>query len=211
MNAPHPAPLPAAAGRPARPARAGTGRPGALASFVRFVVLGGTVGLAASAAVTALATLVPWALANAAVTVASTAAATELHARFTFAGTRSTWRQQMQSAGSAVAAYAVTSAAMAALHACVSAPGVLLAQGVYLSAAALAGLGRFLVLRLVVFAAGRTGPGPRRTPPPTTPPTPAAPAGPAGPAAPVTSAASAERPTTHVPRARRSRPGPPLP
>ncbi|MEU5115829.1 hypothetical protein AB0G64_30495 [Streptomyces longwoodensis] len=182
-----------------------------MASFVRFVVLGGTVGLAASAAVTALATLVPWALANAAVTVASTAAATELHARFTFAGTRSTWRQQMQSAGSAVAAYAVTSAAMAALHACVSAPGVLLAQGVYLSAAALAGLGRFLVLRLVVFAAGRTGPGPRRTPPPTTPPTPAAPAGPAGPAAPVTSAASAERPTTHVPRARRSRPGPPLP
>ncbi|MFF6828845.1 hypothetical protein [Streptomyces longwoodensis] len=204
MNAPHPAPLPAAAGRPARPARAGTGRPGAAASFVRFVVLGGTVGLAASAAVTALATLVPWALANAAVTVASTAAATELHARFTFAGTRSTWRQQMQSAGSAVAAYAVTSAAMAALHACVSAPGVLLAQGVYLSAAALAGLGRFLVLRLVVFAADRT-------PPPTTPPAPAAPAGPAGPAGPVTSAASAERPTTHVPRTRRSRPGPPLP
>ncbi|WUA76976.1 hypothetical protein OG387_36030 [Streptomyces longwoodensis] len=168
------------------------------------MVLGGTVGLAASAAVTALATLVPWALANAAVTVASTAAATELHARFTFAGTRSTWRQQMQSAGSAVAAYAVTSAAMAALHACVSAPGVLLAQGVYLSAAALAGLGRFLVLRLVVFAADRTGPGPRRTPPPT-------PAAPGEPAGPVTSAASAERPTTHVPRTRRSRPGPPLP
>lgn len=157
MNAPHPAPLPAA-GRPARPARAGTGRPGALTSFVRFVVLGGTVGLAASAAVTALATLVPWALANAAVTVASTVLATELHARFTFAGTRSTWRQQLQSAGSAVAAYAVTSAAMAALHSCVSAPGVLLAQGVYLSAAALAGLGRFLVLRLVVFAAARTAP-----------------------------------------------------
>ncbi|WP_437093596.1 hypothetical protein [Streptomyces longwoodensis] len=207
MNAPHPAPLPAAAGRPARPARAGTGRPGAAASFVRFVVLGGTVGLAASAAVTALATLVPWALANAAVTVASTAAATELHARFTFAGTRSTWRQQMQSAGSAVAAYAVTSAAMAALHACVSAPGVLLAQGVYLSAAALAGLGRFLVLRLVVFAADRTGPGPRRTPPPA----PAAPGEPAGPVTSAASAASAERPTTHVPRARRSRPGPPLP
>ncbi|MEU3548041.1 hypothetical protein ABZ735_14440 [Streptomyces longwoodensis] len=171
------------------------------------MVLGGTVGLAASAAVTALATLVPWALANAAVTVASTAAATELHARFTFAGTRSTWRQQMQSAGSAVAAYAVTSAAMAALHACVSAPGVLLAQGVYLSAAALAGLGRFLVLRLVVFAADRTGPGPRRTPPPA----PAAPGEPAGPVTSAASAASAERPTTHVPRARRSRPGPPLP
>ncbi|MFI1004956.1 hypothetical protein ACIP10_33735 [Streptomyces galbus] len=160
MNTPRPAPSPAAASRPARPARAGTGRPGALACFVRFVVLGGTVGLAASAAVTSLAALVPWALANAAVTVASTVLATELHARFTFAGARSTWRRQLQSAGSAVAAYTVTSAAVAALHACVNTPGVLLTQGVYLSAAALAGLGRFLVLRLVVFTTARTGPGP---------------------------------------------------
>ncbi|CAM5256504.1 hypothetical protein SAURM35S_05252 [Streptomyces aurantiogriseus] len=41
--------------------------PGPVASFVRFVVCGGGVGLLAGAAVPLLATLMPWALANAVV------------------------------------------------------------------------------------------------------------------------------------------------
>ncbi|MGA4844578.1 hypothetical protein [Streptomyces sp. G45] len=132
--------------------------PGAFVAFARFVLCGGGVGLASSFAVASLAAWTPWALANALVTVASTLLATELHARFTFgAGGRATWRQHAQSAGSAAAAYVVTCAAMALLHQCVAAPGAVLEQVVYLSASALAGVARFVVLRLVVFARGRSG------------------------------------------------------
>jgi hypothetical protein len=53
-------------------------------TFVRFVLLGGGVGLASSAAVPPTATLMPWVVANALITVASTVLGTELHARFTF-------------------------------------------------------------------------------------------------------------------------------
>ncbi|MGW2047716.1 hypothetical protein ACWCPF_21410 [Streptomyces sp. NPDC001858] len=131
--------------------------PGALAAFARFVVCGGGVGLASSFAVAALAAWIPWGLANALITVVSTLLATELHARFTFgAGGHATWRQHTQSAGSAVAAYAVTCAAMVALHQLVAAPGAVLEQIVYLSASALAGVARFAVLRLVVFARNRS-------------------------------------------------------
>ncbi|MEU5980251.1 hypothetical protein [Streptomyces sp. NPDC047315] len=133
--------------------------PGAVAAFARFVLCGGGVGLASSFAVTALASWMPWALGNALVTVASTLLATELHARFTFgAGGRATWRQHGQSAGSAAAAYAVTCLAMFLLQQLVSTPGALLEQVVYLSASALAGVGRFAVLRLVVFAQNRSLP-----------------------------------------------------
>ncbi|MEU5766522.1 GtrA family protein [Streptomyces asoensis] len=126
-------------------------------AFARFVLCGGGVGVAAGFAVTALASLVPWVLANALVTVVSTLLATELHARFTFgAGGRATWRQHTQSAGSAAAAYAVTCAAVLALHQLVAAPGAVLEQVVYLSASALAGVARFAVLRLVVFARDRS-------------------------------------------------------
>jgi putative flippase GtrA len=131
--------------------------PGAVAAFARFVLCGGGVGLASSFAVAALASCIPWALANAVVTVASTLLATELHARFTFgAGGRATWRQHVQSAGSATAAYAVTCVAMFCLQVLVAAPGAVLDQVVYLSASALAGIARFAVLRLVVFARGRS-------------------------------------------------------
>ncbi|PPS82722.1 hypothetical protein [Streptomyces sp. MH60] len=127
--------------------------PGALAAFARFVLCGGGLGLAASFAVAGLASWVPWALANALVTAASTLLGTELHARFTFgAGGRTTWRQHAQSAGSAGAAFAVTSVAMLALHQVVATPGAVLEQAVYLSASALTGVARFAVLRLVVFA-----------------------------------------------------------
>ncbi|MFI1650074.1 hypothetical protein ACH4XT_24440 [Streptomyces avidinii] len=130
--------------------------PGAFTAFARFVLCGGGVGLASSFAVAALASWVPWVLANALVTAVSTLLATELHARFTFgAGGRATWHQHVQSAGSAVAAYGVTCVAMLLLQQLVAAPGAVLTQVVYLSASALAGVARFAVLRLVVFARGR--------------------------------------------------------
>ncbi|MEU9372879.1 GtrA family protein [Streptomyces sp. NPDC048255] len=131
--------------------------PGAVTAFARFVLCGGGVGLASSFGVVALASWIPWVLANALITVVSTLLATELHARFTFgAGGRATWRQHAQSAGSAAAAYAVTCLAMLVLHQLVAAPGAVLEQVVYLSASALAGAARFAVLRLVVFARNRS-------------------------------------------------------
>ncbi|MFI8877053.1 hypothetical protein [Streptomyces sp. NPDC055243] len=131
--------------------------PGAFTAFARFVLCGGGVGLASSFAVAALASWIPWALANAVITVASTLLATELHARFTFgAGGRATWRQHAQSAGSAAIAYAVTCMAMFVLQQLVAAPGAVLEQVVYLSASALTGVARFAVLRLVVFARTRS-------------------------------------------------------
>ncbi|MER5275143.1 hypothetical protein ABT025_05220 [Streptomyces sp. NPDC002809] len=131
--------------------------PTAFTAFVRFVLCGGGVGIASSFAVAALASWIPWVLANALITVVSTLLATELHARFTFgAGGRATWRQHGQSAGSAAAAYVVTCLAMFALPQLVEAPGAVLEQAVYLSASALAGVARFAVLRLVVFARNRS-------------------------------------------------------
>jgi putative flippase GtrA len=131
--------------------------PGPLASFARFVLCGGGVGLASGPAVALLAALMPWALANALVTAASTILCTQLHARFTFgAGPRAGWRQHWQSAGSASAAYTVTCAAMFILHMVQPSAGTLSEQAVYLSASGLAGIGRFLVLRRFVFADSRT-------------------------------------------------------
>ncbi|MEV0222988.1 GtrA family protein [Streptomyces sp. NPDC050704] len=129
---------------------------GPLASFVRFVVCGGGIGVLSSGAVVALAGVLPWVVANAVITVVSTVLCTELHARFTFGtGRRAGWRQHWQSAGSATGAYAVTSAAVLVLHLVRSSPGVLTEQVVYLGAAGVAGIGRFLVLRLFVFAGER--------------------------------------------------------
>ncbi|MEV0157850.1 hypothetical protein AB0H57_29630 [Micromonospora sp. NPDC050686] len=100
-----------------------------------------------------MATLMPWAAANALITVASTLLGTELHARFTFgAGRRARWHQHLQSAGSAIAAYLATSAAILVLHAVQPSASIGWEQAVYLSASGLAGTGRFLVLRLYVFA-----------------------------------------------------------
>ncbi len=132
-------------------------QPGAFTAFARFVLCGGGVGLASSLAVAALASRTPWALANALVTVAGTVLSTELHARFTFgAGGRATWRQHAQSAASAAGAYALTCGAMLLLQQSTQSPGLVLEQAVYLSASALAGVARFAVLRLVVFARTRT-------------------------------------------------------
>ncbi|MFF7887904.1 GtrA family protein [Streptomyces sp. NPDC020794] len=131
--------------------------PGPLTSFARFVLCGGGIGVLSSFAVPLVAGLMPWAVANAVVTVASTVLCTELHARFTFgSGKHAGWRQHWQSAGSAAAAYAVTSVAILVLHTLQTSPSMLSEQIVYLSASGLAGIGRFLLLRLYVFAGGRT-------------------------------------------------------
>ncbi|WP_405718647.1 GtrA family protein [Streptomyces sp. NBC_01537] len=137
-------------------ARRNQGAPGPLASFARFVLFGGGVGVASSTAVAGLAGLMPWAVANALITVASTLLSTELHARFTFGAGHAGWREHWQSAGSAAAAYVVTSTAVLFLHVVQPLAGVLYEQVVYLTAAGLAGIGRFLVLRVFVFAGGRT-------------------------------------------------------
>jgi putative flippase GtrA len=130
--------------------------PGPLASFARFVLFGGGIGVLSSGAVALFAGWLPWVVANAVITVASTVLCTELHARFTFgSGRRAGWREHWQSAGSAAAAYVVTSVAMLILHLVQSSPGMLTEQIVYLGASGLAGTGRFLVLRLFVFTAGR--------------------------------------------------------
>ncbi|WP_078492524.1 hypothetical protein [Streptomyces yerevanensis] len=136
--------------------RRNPGAPGPLASFARFVLFGGGVGVASSTAVAGLAGLMPWVAANALITVASTLLSTELHARFTFGAGHAGWRQHWQSVGSATAAYVVTSTAVLVLHLVQPSAGVLYEQVVYLTAAGLAGVGRFLVLRVFVFAGGRT-------------------------------------------------------
>ncbi|WP_329292312.1 GtrA family protein [Streptomyces pseudovenezuelae] len=131
--------------------------PGPLASFVRFVVCGGGIGVLSSFAVPLVAMTMPWAVANAVITVASTLLCTELHALFTFGtGRRPGWRRHLQSSGSAAAAYSVTCVAMILLHTVQSSPALLTEQAVYLSASALAGIGRFLVLRLFVFTGTHT-------------------------------------------------------
>ncbi|MDF3143263.1 MULTISPECIES: hypothetical protein [unclassified Streptomyces] len=152
---------------PSKPGPSSPSAPGPLSSFARFVVCGGGVGLLSSAAVPLLAAAMPWALANALITVASTLLCTELHALFTFGtGRRPGLRRHLQSAGSATAAYLATTAAMLMLHAVQPSPTLLWEQAVYLTASGLAGIGRFLVLRLFVFAGDRKTPrpAPLRTP-----------------------------------------------
>ncbi|MEV1025784.1 GtrA family protein [Streptomyces sp. NPDC050264] len=139
-----------------RPDVAASAAPGPAAAFLRFVVLGGGVGVLSSLAVPLLAMTVPWAVSNAIVTVVSTLLCTELHARFTFArGRGAGWREHGQSAGSAAAAYLATCVAMYVLRLVQPSPGVLSEQIVYLGASGLAGAGRFLILRLYVFASRR--------------------------------------------------------
>ncbi|MFC8431254.1 GtrA family protein [Streptomyces sp. NPDC057253] len=122
-------------------------------AFIRFVIFGGGVGILAALAVALLAGAMPWALANVIVTAASTALCTELHVRYTFRkGRGAGWREHWQSAGSAGAAYLVTSGAMGILHLVQPAAGSVTEQLVYLGASGLAGAGRFVVLRLYVFA-----------------------------------------------------------
>ncbi|MCZ4118747.1 GtrA family protein [Streptomyces sp. H39-S7] len=130
------------------------GGTGPIAAFVRFVVCGGGVGLLSSAVLLLLTDRLPLALANALVTVASTLLATELHGRFTFQAGRARLSDHVKSGLTAAICYLFTTAALLGLHAVHPNPGALLEQGVYLSASGLAGVGRFIVLRVIVFAKG---------------------------------------------------------
>ncbi|GAA2945186.1 hypothetical protein [Streptomyces enissocaesilis] len=129
-----------------RPLRPTTG------AFVRFVVCGGGVGLASSGVLLLLHGRMPLAAANALVTVVSTLIATELHGRVSFRSERGGWGVHLQSGLTVLVSYAFTTGALLGLYAVRPAPSVLTEQAVYLSASALAGIGRFAVLRLVVFA-----------------------------------------------------------
>jgi putative flippase GtrA len=127
----------------------------ALTSFIRFVVCGGGVGLLSSGSMLLLTGQIPFAVANALVSVVSTVLATELHSRFTFGnGRRAGWRVHLQSGATLAVAYVFTTGAMLALRALHPQAGPLLEQAVYLGASGLAGIGRFVALRLVVFARG---------------------------------------------------------
>jgi putative flippase GtrA len=136
---------------PAHPPTQRTAHP-LVAAFVRFVVCGGGVGLASSGALVLLGAWIPLLLANALITVVSTVIATELHSRISFRSGRRGWRVHLQSGLTVVVSYAFTSGALLVLHAVQSSPSALVEQTVYLSASAAAGVGRFALLRLVVFA-----------------------------------------------------------
>jgi putative flippase GtrA len=129
-----------------------TARSGPVAAFVRFVICGGGVTLLASGVLLLIGHRVPFALANAVVTVASTVLATELHGRFTFGRGRAGWSDHAASGLTVALSYAFTTGAMLAFDGLHPGGGVLLRQGVYLGASGLAGTARFLLLRHVVFA-----------------------------------------------------------
>ncbi|MGW7200696.1 GtrA family protein [Streptomyces chryseus] len=126
-------------------------RPTVLA-FARFVVCGGGVGLASSGVLLLLHERMPLAVATALVTVVSTLVATELHGRVSFRSERSGWAVHLRSGLTVLVGYAFTTGALLGLYALRPDPSVLTEQAVYLGASALAGVGRFAVLRLVVFA-----------------------------------------------------------
>lgn len=125
---------------------------GPVAAFARFVLFGGGTGLAGSGVLLALAQYMPLATANAIVTVVSTVVANELHSRLTFRSGERGWRMHLKSTGTVVFSYLFTTTAMLVLHTVVASPDVVTEQAVYLSASALAGIGRFVVLRVYVFA-----------------------------------------------------------
>ncbi|WP_406457081.1 hypothetical protein OG782_32350 [Streptomyces sp. NBC_00876] len=122
-----------------------------VAAFVRFVVCGGGVGVASSGVLVLLHDRMPLAVANALVTVVSTVIATELHSRVSFRSERRGWGVHLQSGLTVAVSYAFTTGALLCLYAVRSEPSALVQQSVYLSASALAGIGRFALLRMVVF------------------------------------------------------------
>lgn len=140
------------------PALQPTRRPHPLvAAFVRFVVCGGGVGVASSGVLVLLHDRMPLAVANALVTVVSTVIATELHSRVSFRSRRRGWGVHLQSGLTVAVSYAFTTGALLCLYAVQSEPSALVEQSVYLSASALAGIGRFALLRMVVFGERKAG------------------------------------------------------
>lgn len=126
-----------------------------VASFLRFVVCGGGVGLLSSGVLmlmTGSSLAMSIAVANAIVTVLGTLLANELHSRITFGKGRASIRVHIESTGTAVVAYLFTTGAMLTLETLHPHADGLTQQAVYLSASGLAGIGRFIALKLVVFA-----------------------------------------------------------
>ncbi|GAB2669424.1 GtrA family protein [Nocardia goodfellowii] len=135
-----------------RPLRSLLTGSGPIAAFLRYVVVGGSNGLLSSVGVTLLGLAIPFAVANALITIASTILGTHLHARFTFTARGAAGpRQHLQAAATAAAAYALTSAAMLALPLVCADPSIWIEQIAYLTASAVAGVLRFVVLRVLVF------------------------------------------------------------
>ncbi|MFD7720812.1 hypothetical protein [Streptomyces sp. NPDC059814] len=128
-----------------------------VAAFVRFVVCGGGVGVASSGVLVLLHDRMPLAVANALVTVVSTVIATELHSRISFRSGRRGWGVHLQSGLTVAVSYAFTTGALLCLYAFRAEPSALVEQSVYLSASALAGVGRFALLRVVVFGERKAG------------------------------------------------------
>ncbi|MET7746438.1 hypothetical protein [Streptomyces sp. NPDC005385] len=110
---------------------------------------GGAVGAVSSGALVLLDGILPLAVANALVTLVSTAIATELHQRVTFRSPRSGWGVHLRSSLTAALSFALTTGALLILHATSPKPAALVEQCVYLSFSALAGTLRFVLLRAV--------------------------------------------------------------
>ncbi|WP_405812133.1 hypothetical protein OG524_31665 [Streptomyces sp. NBC_01520] len=125
-----------------------------IGAFVRFVVCGGGVGLASGGVLVLLSERIPLVVANALITVVSTVIATELHSRISFRSDRRGWRIHLQSGLTVAVSYAFTTGALLMLYAVQNSPSMVVEQTVYLSASAVAGVGRFVLLRFAVF----TGP-----------------------------------------------------
>lgn len=125
---------------------------GPVAAFLRFVLCGGGVTLLAGGVLLLVGHRVPFAAANAVVTLASTVLATELHGRFTFGRGTAGWSDHCAGGLTVALSYAFTTGAMLAFDGLHPGGGALLRQGVYLGASGLAGIARFLLLRHVVFA-----------------------------------------------------------
>jgi putative flippase GtrA len=142
---------------------------GPVAAFLRFVLFGGGVTLLGSGALLLVGDRVPLALANAAVTVATTVLATELHGRFTFRRGRAGWSDHCASGLTVLLSYLFTTGALLAFDAWHPGSGALLRQGVYLTASGAAGFARFLLLRYVVFAQPSPSPGPSQQAQPSQP------------------------------------------
>ncbi|WP_405588179.1 hypothetical protein [Streptomyces sp. NBC_01190] len=126
----------------------------AVLAFIRFVLFGGGVTLLGSGALLLVGDRVPIAIANAVITVVTTVLATELHGRFTFRRGGASWSDHWASGLTVLMSYLFTTGALLAFDGLWPHSGALLRQGVYLAASGLAGFGRFLLLRLVVFARG---------------------------------------------------------
>lgn len=124
-----------------------------IATFARFVVCGGGVTLLGSAMLMAIGDRMNLAIANALVTIVTTLIATELHGRFSFQSEKKGLAVHAQSALTIFVAYLFTTGAMMTLKSIDPNASVVLEQAVYLTASGIAGLARFLVMRLFIFAA----------------------------------------------------------